>query len=110
MRFALMLAGWLLAVGVAHAQDKVPAAQKPENASGGATAPRPSFVRNDSASHALFERLDKNRDGYLTGSELTSLEAQTANWLSVDRNGDGRISPLEFTAIGDGEIAVTRRP
>ena len=105
-----MLAGWLLAVGVAHAQDKQPVAQKPENASGGATAPRPSFARNDAASRALFERLDKNRDGYLTGSELTSLEAQTANWLSVDRNSDGRISPLEFTAIGDGEIAVTRRP
>ena len=89
---------------------KSPVAQSPENASGGATAPRPSFARNDAASRALFERLDKNRDGYLTGSELTSLEAQTANWLSVDRNSDGRISPLEFTAIGDGEIAVTRRP
>jgi hypothetical protein len=110
MRLASILAGLLLAFGAAHAQDRPPAAQERESASGGATAPRPGFTRNEAASRALFERLDKNHDGYLTGSELTSLEAQTTNWLSVDRNGDGRISPSEFTAIGSGEIAVTRRP
>lgn len=76
-----------------------------ENASGGASAPRPSFSRDASASKALFERLDKNRDGYLTGTEMTSMEALAANWIAVDRDGDGRISPAEFTAVSGTETA-----
>ena len=80
------------------------------SASGGATAPRPEFNENRSASQALFERLDKNRDGYLTGTELTTSEALTTNWIAVDRDADGRISPAEFSAVQNGDIAVTRRP
>ena len=80
------------------AQQK-PAASGEESASGGATAPRPSFRRDAPASRALFDRLDKNRDGYLTGAELTSQEALAANWLGVDRDGDSRISREEFTAV-----------
>ncbi|OGA67777.1 MAG: hypothetical protein A3G81_11650 [Betaproteobacteria bacterium RIFCSPLOWO2_12_FULL_65_14] len=110
MKIATILAGLLLAAAAAQAQDKPGAARQVDSASGGATARRPSFARNESASRALFERLDKNRDGYLTGGELTSPEAATANWLSVDRDGDGRISRVEFTAIGNGEIAATPRP
>jgi hypothetical protein len=96
MRPILALA--LLACASAFAQQK-PAASGEESASGGATAPRPSFRRDASASQALFDRLDKNRDGFLTGTELTSQEALTANWLGVDRDGDGRIRREEFTAV-----------
>lgn len=32
------------------------------------------------------------------------------NWISIDRDGDGRISRSEFTAVGSGEIAATPRP
>ena len=88
----------LFAFASAFAQEKPPATGE-ENASGGATAPRPSFRRDASASRALFDRLDKNRDGYLTGAELTSPEALGSSWLGVDRNGDGRISRDEFTQI-----------
>jgi hypothetical protein len=94
----------LFAFASAFAQDKAPA-PKDENASGGATAPQPSFRRDASASRALFDRLDKNRDGYLTGSELTSQEALTSSWLGVDRDGDGRISRDEFTAVPQTESA-----
>jgi hypothetical protein len=87
-----------LACSMAFAQQKPPA-PKEDSASGGATAPRPSFRRDASASQALFDRLDKNRDGYLTGTELTSQEALSASWLGVDRDGDGRISREEFTAV-----------
>ena len=51
-----------------------------------------------------FDRLDKNRDGFLTGAELTSQEALTSNWISVDRDADGRISREEFSAV-QGEVA-----
>jgi hypothetical protein len=88
----------LLACASAFAQQK-PAASGEEGASGGATAPRPGFRRDASASQALFDRLDKNRDGFLTGTELTGQEALSANWLGVDRDGDGRISREEFTAV-----------
>ena len=94
-----LLAIALLAATTIFAQEK-PAATKDESASGGATAPRPSFRRDPAASQALFDRLDKNRDGYLTGAELTSSEAATSNWLAVDRDNDGRISRAEFTAVG----------
>ena len=82
---------------------------KDQSASGGATAPRPSFRRDAAASQALFERLDKNRDGYLTGTELTSQEALTSNWLGVDRDGDGRISRDELTAVPQTEAASVGR-
>jgi hypothetical protein len=106
MRFVAAIA-LCLATG-AFAQEKpVP---KNDSASGGATAPSPSFRRDANASRALFDRLDKNRDGYLTGSELTSPEALTSNWLSIDRDGDGRIGRSEFTSIESGEVAATQRP
>ncbi|HEY1287577.1 MAG TPA: EF-hand domain-containing protein [Burkholderiales bacterium] len=106
MRLVLAIALLNLSVAFAQAQEK-PAATPPkeENASGGATAPRPNFRRDAAASQGLFERLDKNHDGYLTGTELTSQEALSTNWLGVDRNGDGRISRDEFTAVNPSETA-----
>jgi EF hand len=98
----------IAATGAALAQDK-PAAKPEDSASGGATAPQPSFRRDPSASQALFARLDKNKDGFLTGSELTSEEALTANWIGVDRDTDGRISRSEFSAITGGESTTARR-
>jgi Ca2+-binding EF-hand superfamily protein len=101
MRTLLLLT--LLAAGAAFAQEK-----KEDSASAGATAPRPNFgsQRNDVASQALFDRLDKNRDGYLTGTELTTGDALSANWLAVDRDTDGRISRAEFSVVeSSGEVA-----
>lgn len=88
----------LLFAASAFAQEK-PAVSTSDSASGGATAPRPGFAGDATSSRALFDRLDKNKDGYLSGAELTSPEAQSANWLSIDRNGDSRISRSEFTTV-----------
>jgi hypothetical protein len=59
-------------------------------AGAGATAQTPS----------LFERLDRNRDGYLSREELSSAEALRRNWIAVDRDRDGRISRSEFGLVG----------
>ena len=58
-------------------------------AGAGATAPTGS----------LFDRLDRNKDGYLSREELGSDEAKTRNWIALDRNRDGRISRSEFSVV-----------
>jgi hypothetical protein len=50
---------------------------------------------------SLFDRLDRNRDGYLSSAELASEEARSGNWIAVDRDRDGRYSRAEFGLVGD---------
>ena len=66
--------------------------QPASEAAAGATAP--------AASASLFDRLDRNRDGYLSPAELESAEARNRNWIAVDRDRDGRISRSEFGLVG----------
>ena len=61
-------------------------------AGAGATAPTASTA-------SLFDRLDRNKDGYLSRGELGSDEAKTRNWIVVDRDRDGRISRAEFGLV-----------
>ena len=81
-----------------------------QNASGGGTAaavkPPP---RDADKSNALFDRLDRNKDGYLSAGELASDDANSGNWITIDRNGDGRIGRDEFTIV-DPTGVTTRRP
>jgi hypothetical protein len=58
-------------------------------AGAGATAPAVS----------LFDRLDRNKDGYLSREELAADEAKNRNWIALDRDRDGRISRSEFRLI-----------
>ena len=79
-----------------------------QNASGGGTAVNPP-ARDADASKALFDRLDRNRDGYLSAQELGSDDANAGNWVTIDRNRDGRIGRDEFTIVDPSRVA-TRRP
>ena len=52
-----------------------------------------------STAASLFDRLDRNKDGYLSPQELASEEARSRNWIAVDRDRDGRISRSEFNLV-----------
>lgn len=60
--------------------------------------PLGSAVSNRDA-EALFQRLDANRDGYLSPQELAAPAAGQGNWIAVDRNADGRIGRDEFGLV-----------
>lgn len=59
------------------------------DAASGSTAP----------SASLFDRLDRNKDGYLSREELDAPEGRNRNWIAIDRDGDGRISRSEFSQV-----------
>lgn len=56
----------------------------------------PGFSWSADPETSLFDRLDKNKDGYLSKEELAAPEAKNGNWIAIDRNRDGRISREEF--------------
>jgi EF hand len=48
----------------------------------------------------LFRRLDRDRDGQLSDSELWSAQASRGGgWIALDRDGNGRIAPSEFGSV-----------
>jgi hypothetical protein len=59
----------------------------------------PGFAWSADPEPSLFERLDKNRDGYLSKEELSVPEARNGNWVAIDRDRDGRISRFEFSTV-----------
>lgn len=79
-----------------------------QNASGGGTAVTPP-PRDADASRALFDRLDRNKDGYLSAQELATDDANSGNWVTIDRNRDGRIGRDEFTIVDPARVATQRR-
>ena len=59
----------------------------------------PGFSWSAEPEPSLFERLDRNKDGYLSKEELAAPAAQNGNWIAIDRDRDGRISRREFTTV-----------
>lgn len=88
----------LLLAGNAHAQqapqgdpaNKDESRKQERSAAAGATRPSPS---------PLFDRLDRNGDGYLSEQELWSELGERSEWAALDADRDGRISPAEFIVM-----------
>jgi hypothetical protein len=72
------------------------AAQPGPNGTAAAPPATVSALPDQRQSARLFDRLDRNRDGYLNTAEL---ENRQGDWIAVDRDGDGRISRSEFQAL-----------
>ena len=65
----------------------------------GAALPAAAQAPQAQADDTLFQRLDRDRDGYLSDEELQSPLALQGNWIAVDRDGDGRIARAEFGRV-----------
>lgn len=87
--FALSKFEWLVLAVALFLCPGSPWGAEPQ-AGAGASAP----------SASLFDRLDRNKDGFLSAEELASDEARSRNWIAVDRDRDGRISRAEFNLVG----------
>lgn len=59
----------------------------------------PGFSWSAEPEASLFDRLDRNKDGYLSKEELAAPAAQNGNWIAIDRDRDGRISRAEFNTV-----------
>ena len=77
-------------------ENAAPPARSQSAAAGASASTAQQDVARD---RQLFRELDRNGDGYLSSEELSGDRARSANWIAVDRNRDGRISPSEFRAV-----------
>src|SRR5688572_27922772 len=59
----------------------------------------PGYTWSAEPEASLFERLDRNKDGYLSKEELAADAAKHGNWIAIDRDRDGRISRAEFNTV-----------
>src|SRR5258706_13961903 len=77
----------------ASADDKATAGAKAEKASGSSASGRTG------GSAALFDRLDKNKDGFVTRDEARDATELQGRFAELDINNDGKISREEMRAL-----------
>ncbi len=112
MRLKTLIA---IAVGAAFAvpamtqastdNDSFVVAQAGGGSAGGATpadTSRGSSARGRTGSAALFDRLDKNKDGFITRDEARDATELQGRFAELDINNDGKISREEMRAL-DGQ-------
>ena len=90
----IALAPVALAQNAPSTPKQVELGRQPSAAAGGTAAPQ-----DTRASASLFRELDRNGDGVLTADELSTEQARRGNWIAIDRNRNGRITPSEFRAV-----------
>ncbi|HET7671815.1 MAG TPA: EF-hand domain-containing protein [Burkholderiales bacterium] len=99
LAFAFLVAGHAMAQQPADQQKSAAPAEKPVAQSSAAAGGSAAVVYDEAEARRLFRQLDRNGDGFLSSEELARGYGQQNNWAAVDRNGDGRIAPAEFTTL-----------
>jgi hypothetical protein len=61
-----------------------------------------------SGSAALFERLDKNKDGFVTRDEARDATELQGRFAELDKDNDGKISASEMRELDAGRSATGR--
>jgi hypothetical protein len=87
------IVGWLAASAVQAQAADVPSAPLAVTQAG--VTGDPVAPQIDTQSDALFIKLDKNHDGYLSETEASG---ELADFGAADSNGDRRVDPNEFEA------------
>ena len=53
----------------------------------------------DTDNEKVFKMLDKNNDGFITKSEVSSVKKLIKDWDSIDTDKNGSIAMSEFSAV-----------
>ena len=68
----------------------------------------PAASGRTTGSAALFDRLDKNKDGFVTRDEARDATELQGRFAELDKDNDGKISRSEMRAL-DGERSAAGR-
>lgn len=58
-----------------------------------------SAAEHEGTTKAMFNKLDKNHDGYISKDESKADQDLSMNWSSADKNKDGKVEESEFSAF-----------
>jgi hypothetical protein len=67
-----------------------------------------SVTGRSSDSAALFERLDRNKDGFVTREEARDAAELQGRFAELDKDNDGKISASEMRELDSGRSATGR--
>lgn len=57
----------------------------------------------DTNNAKVFKLLDKNNDGFITKTEVSSVKKLIKDWDSIDTDKNGNIAMTEFSAVESAE-------
>ena len=67
-----------------------------------------SAAEDTGTTKAMFNKLDKNHDGYISQDESKADADLSLNWKSADKNRDGKLEESEFSAFEqDRDVGTT---
>lgn len=82
--------------GAPHAKAAAPSTDVTVGGPTITTAPTPSTFSNPTTTTAVFDRLDKDKNGQLSAVEARQLPAISERFKEADSDGNGQLSRAEF--------------